>query len=259
MANPTTNYSFAMPTNTDLVKDLPADFDIFGQAVDDRIKALNPETTTGDISYRSATANTNTRLAIGTAGQVLTVNSGATAPEWQTAGGTSLIQETVASNLTTLTFGSIPATFSNLVLVWDGTTCSDDSTQFSIRFNNDSGSNYHVKLFSFATAGAVGEDTGTNVIAGDATQIMIRGNPSTLTRQWAGTLELYNYASTTRTKRYDYQSAGYSPAQSANRGGFLIGTYNSLSAISSIDIYRYAGTGTFSNAANTSIRLYGIK
>ena len=36
MANPTTNYSFAMPTNTDLVKDLPADFEIFGQAVADR-------------------------------------------------------------------------------------------------------------------------------------------------------------------------------------------------------------------------------
>jgi len=73
-----------MPTNTDLVKDLPADFDIFGQAVDDRIKALNPETTLGDISYRSSTANVNTRLGLGTAGQVLQVNSGATAPEWAT-------------------------------------------------------------------------------------------------------------------------------------------------------------------------------
>jgi hypothetical protein len=84
MANPTSNYSFAMPTNTDLVKDLPADFDIFGQAVDDRIKALNPETTAGDISYRGGTANAKTRLGIGTAGQVLAVNAGATAPEWKT-------------------------------------------------------------------------------------------------------------------------------------------------------------------------------
>ncbi len=74
-----------MPTNTDLVKDLPADFDIFGQAVDDRIKALNPETTLGDIAYRSATANTNTRLAIGTTGQVLTVAGGV--PSWASAAG----------------------------------------------------------------------------------------------------------------------------------------------------------------------------
>jgi hypothetical protein len=34
MANPTTNYGFVMPTSTDLVTDLPADFDVFGQAVD---------------------------------------------------------------------------------------------------------------------------------------------------------------------------------------------------------------------------------
>jgi hypothetical protein len=43
---------------------------------------LNPETTTGDIAYRSATANTNTRLAIGTTGQVLTVAAGV--PSWAT-------------------------------------------------------------------------------------------------------------------------------------------------------------------------------
>jgi hypothetical protein len=102
MANPTTNYSFAMPTNTDLVKDLPADFDIFGQAVDDRIKALNPETTLGDISYRSATANTNTRLAIGTTGQVLTVSGGV--PAWSTISGPTVT--TYTPTLTNLTVGN---------------------------------------------------------------------------------------------------------------------------------------------------------
>jgi 4-aminobutyrate aminotransferase-like enzyme len=40
-------------------------------------------TTTGDIYYASA-ANTPARLGIGTASQVLQVNSGATAPEWAT-------------------------------------------------------------------------------------------------------------------------------------------------------------------------------
>ena len=64
MANPTTNYGWPMPTSTDLVTDLPADFDAFGQPVDTTLKALNPETTLGDISFRSATLNTNTRLGI---------------------------------------------------------------------------------------------------------------------------------------------------------------------------------------------------
>jgi hypothetical protein len=41
-------------------------------------------TTTGDIYYASA-ANTPARLGIGTASQILAVNSGATAPEWVAA------------------------------------------------------------------------------------------------------------------------------------------------------------------------------
>jgi hypothetical protein len=47
-------------------------------------------TTAGDIIYRNATVPT--RLGIGTAGQVLQVNSGATAPEWTTlVTGTTLV------------------------------------------------------------------------------------------------------------------------------------------------------------------------
>jgi hypothetical protein len=82
MANPTTNYGWPMPTTTDLVTDLPADFAAFGQPVDTSLKALNPETTLGDLAYRSATANTNTRLPIGTTGQVLAVSGGV--PAWTT-------------------------------------------------------------------------------------------------------------------------------------------------------------------------------
>ena len=82
MANPTTNYGWPMPTSADLVTDLPADFALFGQPVDTSLKALNPETTLGDIAYRSATSNTNTRLGIGTNGQVLAVSSGV--PAWTT-------------------------------------------------------------------------------------------------------------------------------------------------------------------------------
>jgi hypothetical protein len=83
----TTNYGWGTPDDTDLVKDGALAIRDLGQDIDTTTKALNPETTTGDIAYRSATANTNTRLALGTAGQVLTVNSGATAPEWATPSG----------------------------------------------------------------------------------------------------------------------------------------------------------------------------
>ena len=80
MTNPTSNYGFVLPTSTDLVTDLPADFDVALQGVDTRLKALQPGTTLGDLAYSSATANTNTRLGIGSNGQVLTVAAGV--PSW---------------------------------------------------------------------------------------------------------------------------------------------------------------------------------
>ena len=53
-------------------------------------KMANPMTTQGDIIY-GGYSGTPTRLSKGTAGQVLTMNSGATAPQWSnpTAGGIS--------------------------------------------------------------------------------------------------------------------------------------------------------------------------
>lgn len=84
----TTNYGWTTPDDTALVKDGAAAIRTLGSSVDTTTKNLNPSTTLGDIEYRSSTANVNTRLALGTAGQVLTVNSGATAPEWKTAGAT---------------------------------------------------------------------------------------------------------------------------------------------------------------------------
>ena len=79
----TTNYGWTTPNDTDLVKNGAAAIRTLGSSVDTTTKALNPSTTLGDIEYRSATANTNTRLGIGTTGQVLSVVGGV--PAWATA------------------------------------------------------------------------------------------------------------------------------------------------------------------------------
>lgn len=76
----TTNYSWTTPNDTDLVKDGASAIRTLGSAIDTTTKALNPSTTLGDIEYRSATANTNTRLPIGTTGQILSVVGGV--PAW---------------------------------------------------------------------------------------------------------------------------------------------------------------------------------
>lgn len=87
MTNPTSNYGFVLPTSSDLVTDLPADFDVALQGVDTRLKALQPGTTLGDLAYSSSTANTNTRLGVGSTGQVLTVAAGV--PSWATPAATT--------------------------------------------------------------------------------------------------------------------------------------------------------------------------
>jgi len=55
----------------------------------------NPLTTNGDLIY--GVGSTPTRLPIGTAGQVLTVNAGATAPEWTTVTGTGSVTSVAQS------------------------------------------------------------------------------------------------------------------------------------------------------------------
>jgi hypothetical protein len=113
MANPTTNYGFVLPTATDLVTDLPADFDVALQGVDTRLKALQPGTTLGDLAYSSATANTNTRLGIGSTGNILTVAGGV--PTWAApAGGGKVLQVVTATTSTSTNIAS--TTFTDTTL-----------------------------------------------------------------------------------------------------------------------------------------------
>jgi hypothetical protein len=113
MANPTTNYGFVMPTSTDLVTDLPADFDVFGQAVDNQMLtnanaaiAKSIVDAKGDIIAATA-ADTVSRLAVGANGTVLTADStAATGLKWATAGGGGKVLQVVMGTYSTQTLTS---------------------------------------------------------------------------------------------------------------------------------------------------------
>jgi len=57
MSNPTANFNWQMPTNTDLVSQLPADFEVFGQAVDTSLADLK-----GGTAGQVLAKNTNTDM-----------------------------------------------------------------------------------------------------------------------------------------------------------------------------------------------------
>jgi hypothetical protein len=171
MTNPTSNFGWQMPTSTDLVTDLPADFEVFGQAVDTSLADLKGGTTgqvlakasatdmdfswvaqddsnaiqnsllttTGDTIYASG-ASTPARLGIGTTGQVLTVAGGV--PTWATAGGSTTTLSQVASGSLSGSSTVISGlTQDNLqLIIGDVTTNSNQILR--VRVNSNSTSNY---------------------------------------------------------------------------------------------------------------------
>lgn len=248
MANPTTNYSFAMPTNTDLVKDLPADFDIFGQAVDDRIKALNPETTAGDIAYRASTANAKTRLAIGTAGQVLTVNSGATAPEWATPAGGLTLLNTGGTTLTgaSVTVSSIPATYKDLLIVAVNFKPATDNATLAMYINGDSAATKYVRVGSslYSSNQSFGD--------GNVNLCMEQDNTATSTAKASVIIRGYTEA-TWKTFLCESISNNATTATNANIRLFF-GATNITAAISSLTFLADSG-----NMTSGTVYVYGVK
>ena len=199
MAN-TTNFNWETPDDTDLVKDGAAAIRTLGSSIDTTTKNLNPQTTTGAIAYRSATANVNTSLPIGTTGQVLTVAAGV--PSWATASasdaGLVFINSSSFTSSSTVTLDSVfSATYNNYKIV---ISCTGSTSGISVAMrlrvggSTNSSSNYNQLQVIQATG---------NYYAATATQgntswpevaLLQTGNPRA-----SVFMELYNPFATTNT------------------------------------------------------------
>ena len=250
----TTNYSWSTPDDTALVKDGASAIRTLGSSVDTTVKALNPETTLGDLAYRSSTANVKTRLGLGTAGQVLAVNSGANAPEWVTpaaGGGMTLISGQTLSGVSGVTYSSL-GSYKQLLLVWTGIYHSTTGSNFDIRFNNNSSS-----IYAFAQGGN-SIFSNTDTIAGGGSLFGSTSDSTTAGQTCKGYLILDNYTSATNFKAYNSVSFYRDTGAATQYFRVTSGQFGSTTAITSLDIVRTSGSATLSNAANTEIRLYGV-
>ena len=206
-------------------------------------------TTAGDILYGTA-ADTVARLGIGTAGQVLTVNSGATAPQWSTsaaAGGMTLISTTALSGAS-ITLTSIPGTYKNLVIVLrDFELAASTGGHLLYQLNADTTANAHRQISQSgqATTSTTASATGTSFTTVDD---IVGYNPTTNYSQ----ITIFDYANAITRKAVDIIN-GYG----GNTGNIytqrITGTFTVTTAISSVKIALGAGTFSAGNAL-----LYGV-
>jgi hypothetical protein len=113
MANPTTNYGFVLPTPTDLVTDLPADFEVALQGVDTQMKtnadaaiAKTIVDAKGDLIAATG-SDAVSRLAVGANDTVLTADSTtATGLKWAAPTSTVPSFRGTFSSSTTISVGS---------------------------------------------------------------------------------------------------------------------------------------------------------
>lgn len=122
-------------------------------------------TTAGDVIYATG-SGVVTRLGIGTAGQVLTVNGGATAPSWATPSGgggwTSLASGSCSGSSVSLS--SISGSYKNLRLVLRNVQISN-STEPGIRLNSDTGNNYsRIAMIQASNTGVMSAQYNTSYV-----------------------------------------------------------------------------------------------
>jgi hypothetical protein len=151
MSNPTTPFSWQMPTNTDLVTDLPADFEVFGQAVATSMADLLGGTS-GQILSKATNTDMDFVWIANDQGDITGVTAGTGLTGGGTSGSVSLaidtsvtVDKTTSQTLTnkTLTAPVINGGLINLTLnAQTGTTYTAVAT--------DSG-----KLVTLSNAGSI--------------------------------------------------------------------------------------------------------
>ena len=246
MANPTTYFGWVMPTATDLVTDLPADFNVFGQGVDTSMQFLLGGTTGQVLSKTSATDMAFTWIANDT-GDI----TGVTAGTGISGGGTSgtvTVTNSMATAITTngdIIYGTGSGTFSRLGI-------GSNAQVLTVASGIPSWATPSAALTKVTSATFTNVATTTTSFDGVFTStydnyMVVFNNMSALTNTSNLQFQLRNSAVTQATAYYGNSTVGSTVTTTSNAAAFNIGVgYSDATQQNSYTFIVYRNTNRLS-------------
>ena len=152
---------------------------------------------------------------------------------------TPIATQTLGSAAATVTFSSIPQGYTDLVVVVVGTASA--GSYFTLRFNNDTGSNYsNTEMDGYSGGAASNRNTNSSY--------MYNGSIQTFQSNTISHIQNYSNSTTNKTvlTRSNYATSGVKAS---------VGLWRNTAAITSIELFTGGGSWT----TDSRFALYGIK
>jgi len=153
--------------------------------------------------------------------------------------------QTIGTATATVTFSSIPQTYTDLVVSYEGTSSVSNG---ALRFNSDTAGNYsYGRFFGEGAGGVASSDSASNATYAG----IFLGS----TGRTSAIANIMNYSNTTTYKSTISTGVTNSAGSPAYNVSFYTGTWRSTSAITVVSVF--TASGTFS--VDSTFTLYGIK